>query len=397
MTAPHPMDFFSRLFWIDSRPLLETIDPYRRDILSNALFTFRNNGTPQYNVVLCGRAKKNYKSTDLILAAFYRLLMWESPQGNDCLIVANDEGQAGDDLALGKKLVRANPDTLGESVHIMQKSIRRKDRVGEMKILASRDAIGAHGKTGLFIGYDEIHGMRNWDLMEALAPDPTRPDVLRWITSYDSLFSTPGIPLYDLKLIGKSGADTRMLFSWYSGDDCTDPEFAGLPPEQRANPSMGTWPEGPSYLEQARATLPGHKFRRLHLNLPGAPEGAFFDGDAVLKSVIPKRSRIPFAEGKQYVAFVDMSGGSNDDACFAIAHMEGTRRVLDLVISQDGKTPFSPLSAVMKFVRALNEYEITRVFGDDYAGETFKRAFENEEITYVPSLQRSATEIYEAF
>ena len=43
-----------------------------------------------------------------------------------------------------------------------------------MQILPARDIAGAHGKTYSFIGFDEIHGYRNHDLFEALAPDPTR-------------------------------------------------------------------------------------------------------------------------------------------------------------------------------------------------------------------------------
>lgn len=28
--APHPLDFFGELVWIDGRPLLDTIEPYRK-------------------------------------------------------------------------------------------------------------------------------------------------------------------------------------------------------------------------------------------------------------------------------------------------------------------------------------------------------------------------------
>ena len=63
-----------------------------------ALYTFRPDGTPLYNQVISGRAKKNWKSTDLILSAFYRMLCWASYQGNDAYILANDIGQTGDDL-----------------------------------------------------------------------------------------------------------------------------------------------------------------------------------------------------------------------------------------------------------------------------------------------------------
>jgi hypothetical protein len=49
-----------------------------------------------------------------------------------------------------------------------------------------------------------------------------------------------------LKTIGKAGSDQRMLFSWCSGDYCTDAAFAELEPELKANPSIASWPEGAS-------------------------------------------------------------------------------------------------------------------------------------------------------
>jgi phage terminase large subunit-like protein len=396
-TAPHTLDFFGQLKWLDGRDLLDTIEPYRREFLTKALYSFREDGSPQYNQVVSGRAKKNSKSSDLVLAALYRLLAWESALGNDCNILANTEDQAGDDLQLATKLVRANPDTLGREVVPLVRGIRRKDGRGEIRILPAREAIGAHGKTSIFNGFDEIHGYRDWDIFEALAPDPTRTDALTWITSYDTLYAAKGVPLHDLKLQGFEGSDPRMLFSWYSGDQCTDPAFADLPPEQRANPSMGSWPEGPAYLEQQRRRLPTHKFRRLHLNLPGAPNGAFLDGDEVTSAIIRGLRRIPYEADRNYVAFVDMSGGSADDAAMAIAHKEdGDRRQLDVLITQDGDPPFSPRKAVTKFVRKLREYHITSVTGDAYAGLTFREDFEAEGIAYRVS-DRNKTEIYEGF
>jgi phage terminase large subunit-like protein len=84
------------------------------------------------------------------------------------------------------------------------------------------------------------------------------------------------VPLHDLKEIGFAGSDPRLLFSWYSADRCTDPNFAACDPEQRANPSMASWPEGRAYLEQQRRRLPPSIYRRLHLNLGGS-ENAFID------------------------------------------------------------------------------------------------------------------------
>lgn len=398
MTAlASPSDFLARLFWLDGRPLLDTLEPYRREFLSKALYTFREDGAPRYNLVLAGRGKKNWKTADLVLAGFYRLLAWDSPAGNDGYIVANDEDQAGDDLELAKKLVLANPATLKRDCAALAKAIRRKDGKGEIRILPARDAIGSHGKTASFIGFDEIHGLRNHDLLEALAPDPTRVDALTWITSYDTIYNVAGVPLHDFKAIGKAGTDPRMLFAWYSGDFCTDPDFANLPAEQRANPSMESWPEGPAYLEQQKRRLPTHKYRRLHLNLPGAPNGAFLDGDMVMRAIVPTLRTIPPERGEKYRAFVDMSGGSSDDATLAIGHKDARGRlILDLLVSQDGAPPFNPQKAVEKFARHMKVYGIRKAIGDAYAGETFKFAFEGQSILLKTS-EMTKTDIYEAF
>jgi len=397
------LEFFAELKWIDHRPLLDVIDPYRQRLFAEALDTYRPDDTPQYNLVLTGRGKKNWKSADLVLAALYCLVIRESTSGNDCYILANDEDQAGDDLDLAKKLVAVNADLKAE-LAVLDKEIRRRDGTGSLMILPARDAVGQHGKTALFVGFDEIHGYRTYDQFEALAPDPTRPDALTWVASYDTIYNRPGIPLHDFKVIGKAGTDPRMLFSWYSGDYCTDPDYAALEPELRANPSIGSWPEGRAYLDQQRRRLPTHKFRRLHLNLPGAPNGAFLDQEKVAAAIVAGRTKLPYEAGRHYVAFVDMSGGSSDDAVLGIAYEDDGRAVLALVISQLGSTPFNPRHAVKRFIAALREYHISRVTGDDYAGETFKADFETEEtdgitrqsgITY-QSIGRPKTELYEA-
>ena len=84
MQQVSPIDFFSSLSWIDGRPLTEVIEPYRATIFEQALYTF-DGERPRYNLVLTGRAKKNWKSADLILAALYRLLFWENSAGNQLL------------------------------------------------------------------------------------------------------------------------------------------------------------------------------------------------------------------------------------------------------------------------------------------------------------------------
>lgn len=389
-----PLEFFGYLKWIDGRPLLDTIEHYRRELLTSALYTFRPDGTPRYNIVVSGRAKKNWKSTDLSLAAMYKLLVPESAHGNDALIVANDEDQANNNLSLIKKLIAINP-RLSQLLKIQESEIKRRDGKGELRIVPAGNALGQHGRTAGCIAYDEVHGLRNWDLLEALAPDPTRTDVLQWVTSYDTIYNAPGVPLYDLKKIGREGTDPRMLFSWYSGDFCSDPNFVDLEPELRANPSIASWPEGRSYLEQQRRRLPTHKFRRLHLNLPGSPNGAFLDQNVVLSAIVEGRRSLPPRAERDHVAFVDMSGGSSDDACLAIAHKDGEKVVIDLLVKQDGGAPFNPRSAVSKFAKELKRYHCTSVVGDNYGGETFKQDFADAGITYIAS-SLAKTELYES-
>jgi hypothetical protein len=387
---PTSLQFFSRLCWLDGRPLLQTIEPYRRRLFETALDTARPDGTPVFNFVLVGRAKKNFKTTDLVLSGLYCVII----RGGDALILANDEGQAADDLELAKRLATFNHD-LSAELEILQKGIRRRDGGGTLKILPARDIAGSHGKTAGFIGYDEIHSYRNYDLFEALALDPTRADALMWVTSYDTIYSSPGIPLYDFKQIAKVGADPRMLCAWHSADWCTDPQFAELEPELRANPSIGAWPEGRDYLEQQKRRLPTHKYRRLHLNLPGAPTGAFFDQGKVMAAIVVGRTVLPYQDGRKYWAFVDMAGGSADDAVLAIGHDENGRVVLDIIVKQAGEPPFNPRMAVQKFVQVLRSYRLSRVTGDNFAGRTFAVDFEADGITY-NVCSRPKTELYEA-
>ncbi len=79
-----------------------------------------------------------------------------------------------------------------------QKNIERVDGAGELAILPARDVAGSHGKTYLFIGFDEIHGYRSWDIFEALAPDPS-----------------------------------RLFFSWYAADFATDAALDDVDPARR--------------------------------------------------------------------------------------------------------------------------------------------------------------------
>lgn len=406
MQQKHYSELFSKMRWIDGRPLMDMIvESYRLDIFEKAWehddsLDKTKPGTASrvaYNMILCGRAKKNWKTGDLILWSLYKLLSWLSWAGNQVYILANDEDQAGDDLELAKKIIAANGG-LGDLLTIKSNIIERKDGKGFIEILPAGDVVGTHGKTFLLCAFDEIHGYKSWDILEAMQLDPSRPDAQLWLTSYASLYHKPGVPLFDLTKIGREGKDPRMLFSWYSSTYTTDPDFQEAPPEQRANPSMDSW-EDPDYLEQQRTRLPSHKFRRLHLNEPGLPEGSAYSFERIDVAIERGVKVRPYVPGVTYHAFVDMSGGSSDDATLAISHLEGdgdqSRAVLDVVINQGPQPPFNPRNAVTRFAKALKEYKIFTVSGDKYGGETFISDFELEGISYeVAELTKS--ELYEA-
>ena len=131
-SLPTSLQFFSKLKWLDGRNLLDTMQSYRREIFTRAFDTYRDDGTPAYNLVLAGRGKKNDKTLDLTLAALFVLVIRRSVQGSDGFILANDADQAGDDLALAKKLVACNP-VLADEIEPLAKELRlqRRQRIAE--------------------------------------------------------------------------------------------------------------------------------------------------------------------------------------------------------------------------------------------------------------------------
>jgi hypothetical protein len=95
-----------------------------------------------------------------------------------------------------------------------------------------------------------------------------------------------------------------------------------------------------------------------------------------------------------HVGFVDPSGGSSDSMTLAIAHREGERFVLDVVLER--RPPFSPDAVVREFAATLRGYRIGRVVGDRYAGEWPREAFQRRGVTYEPA-EMVKSGIYLAF
>ena len=96
-----------------------------------------------------------------------------------------------------------------------------------------------------------------------------------------------------------------------------------------------------------------------------------------------------------YTAFVDMSGGSLDDATLAIAHGGQRGRIMDVVMNQGPPPPFDPRLAVARFAEVLHTYQIAQVAGDGYGGQTFREDFSRYGVEYVVA-ERTTSQHYEA-
>ena len=89
--------------------------------------------------------------------------------------------------------------------------------------------------------------------------------------------------------------------------------------------------------------------------------------------MVTGRRSLPYQDAYHYIAAVDMSGGSGDDAVLCIAHLEGRVVVIDLIAKQIGSPPFNPRNVVGQFCELLKGFHISRVVGDAYGGQTFGR------------------------
>ena len=383
-----PLEFYGMLNWIDGRPLLDVMEPYRQAIHRAALYTFRPDGSPQYRRILTGRAKKNSKTTDAVLAGLYKLLMWRAAggRGNQVYFLASDMGQANDALELCKLIIRRNP-LLAAELIVKANLIERQDGEGFAEILPARDAATLHGKTFLFYCHSELHTQRDYKVLEGLEIDRTRPDAQQWFESYASMSRAAGIPVNDILRQHAAGTDPRLFVSWYSGTI------------EEANPSLNG-PLGPTLEDilDAQRSLPSWIFRRLCQNLPGQPDGAAFDAGKVEEAVIVGRTVLPPQPGAQYVAFCDLSGGGADDATLAIAHFHEGQAILDCLLDQGPRTDgtFSPDDAVKLFAEVLKQYGCARVTGDRYAAQWPIQAFQKHDIIYHQADQ-NRSQIYSAF
>lgn len=376
--------FLGLMVWLDGRTMADVLMPFQIGILNSFLATIRPDGYPQFKRGLIHVAKKNAKTLLLILAAMFTLHT-DKPLGRkgcQIIYVANDEGQADENLDFTKKLYRCNP-ILTDAVTVKSNVIELKNGEGYIEIVASGNTDGLHGRSYRLLCFDELHAQTDYRVLESLELDPTRPDAQQLFASYSPLVPRPGIPITDILAQHTAGLDTRLYVFSRSGSI------------EQANPAMGG-PLGSTResIESARLRLPSWHYRRLFENLPGQAQGAAFDGNAVEACIVRGRKVLPRDPRYSYVAFFDSSGGTHDDSVGAIAHLdEHGHVVLDLLMDQGVRSAggmFDPDTAVQRFVDAMKVYGCHEVTGDRYSAEWVAQAFRKRGIAYrVSEMNRS--------
>ena len=118
---------------------------------------------------------------------------------------------------------------------------------------------------------------------------------------------------------------------------------------------------------------------------------SFVAREAIDDAVVPGRHELPPTSDREYLAFVDPSGGSSDSMTLAIAHADNGGAILDAV--REVVPPFSPESVVADFASLLTRYRIHEVTGDYYGGEWPGERFRTHGITYQVAT-RSKSELY---
>ncbi len=106
----------------------------------------------------------------------------------------------------------------------------------------------------------------------------------------------------------------------------------------------------------------------------------FISTEVVAAAVVKGRHELERVAGVRYVGFVDASGGSSDAMTLGIAHAESGKAILDAV--RERRPPFSPDAVTQEFATLLKSYGLSRVTGDNYAGEWPKERFRTHGIAY---------------
>jgi hypothetical protein len=107
----------------------------------------------------------------------------------------------------------------------------------------------------------------------------------------------------------------------------------------------------------------------------------FVDREVIDALMVKDRYENPPVIGIQYVAFIDVSGGSSDSMVLCIGHSpQPGYFVLDMI--REWRPPFDPAASVQEAASLCRAYHAFRVIGDAFGGEWPRERFREQGISY---------------
>ena len=210
---------------------------------------------------------------------------------------------------------------------------------------------------------------------------PTDLEMLRAVRP--TLATTGGKLIVLSSPYGQHGALWDLHRNNFGRDDAPVLVWQASAPEM--NPTLSK-----NYLERMEQDDP-ESFRAEVLGQFRSGVSTLLDIEAIKACVaIGVRERAPQAD-VSYRSFTDPSGGRHDRFAVAVAHVEGTRVVLDAVRSW--YPPFSPATVIVEACTFLKTYRLTSTTGDRYSAEFCAEQFKLNGIVFEPS-ERNRSEIY---
>jgi len=119
---------------------------------------------------------------------------------------------------------------------------------------------------------------------------------------------------------------------------------------------------------------------------------AYVSREVVEACVVPGLLSRPPVSGVRFRAFCDPSGGSVDSMTLTVAHEEGRRAVVDLVLEK--KPPFSAEATVAEMAATLATFGVTTVTGDRFGGIWPREAFARHGVEYKLA-DKTASELFQ--
>jgi hypothetical protein len=340
--------------------------------------------TRQFNeaYLVCGRRSgKSYLTAAIATycAAFRDYFQFLAPGETAVVaIVAADKAQSQILLKYVRGFFQSSPVLRSMLISDLKEEISLKNGVSIQVLTA--DYRSVRGRTLCAVLVDELaflppsEGSANpaEALLEALRPGLISiPDSI--LIGLSSPYSKKGA-LYSIykENFGKNDSDVLV----WQADSRT------------MNPSLSALSVAAAYLRDATSARSeyGAMFRD---DISG-----FLTQELLEQCVIRDRSSLPRQANTTYYAFCDPSGGRADSMSLGIAHLDGEKAVLDVLLER--VAPFVPQTVTADFAALLRQFGIAEIVGDRYSAAWCASEFASNGITYNAS-ERSRSQIYLEF